>query len=260
MLKDIEIAARAAGWDEAAQGLVGFVKTALADLNNTQRIALELHKSAEIHREQERRLKRELAETREELAKVRHSYNQQHDVWEELYVKDGVRKLLELKERIGHVAPDGVPLVLKRYAIDRHNLRTLLDACTLSKEELDLMGECLQDSNSNQQSRILAEALERVQFALSEQHAVEANEEVSSFVAKIEHFAREAVKPPENGAVSSKEPVVLPGPIDIPKLKRESAAFMGLLEALGKLTAGASTFDDVRNAAHDAWLIATGKV
>lgn len=244
----IDEAARAAGWDGNVS-LTEFIKTMGADLSRVQRCNAELIEDAETHKEQERRLKRELAEARAEIAKVRHAYNQQHDVWEELYVKDGLKRLRERAEA---------------YDIVWGQLKHLVDAVSFSTEERNAVQYSTSGSLSKR-ANIMANALDRVMEATRTVRArhVEPSAGELSFAQRLEYFAREAVKAPEHGAVSSRgrEEQFLPGvplPASLERTRRDSEALFHLLESLCTLPEGLVQAHTVREAARRAWLIIAG--
>lgn len=239
----IDEAARAAGWDGSVS-LTEFIKTMGADLSRVQRCNAELIEDAETHKEQERRLKRELAEARAEIAKVRHAYNQQHDVWEELYVKDGLKRL---RERAA--AYDIIWAQLDTFVKMIHDERERVLQHVDTKERLfDKMATAL--------SRISGKAAD-IKHAIALKH-LEPSVGEMSFAQRLEYFAKEAVKPPAAGAVTSRPALPDPSVMDLVQLPRSVEALRHLLVGMCRLSAGSSTFDDVRNRAHEAWLLLEG--
>lgn len=240
-LRRIEDAARKAGWNHNVMGLSDFIARA-GELVQSSRE--QQQRELQTSEAQRSRLKQELATTRQELAQVRQLYNEQHDRWEELYVKDGVKRLLALKERIGDVAPDGVPLVLKRYALDRYALQQVYKASELNEEECVAAADG-HGIQPHKRIYALVRALRRILAAFPKAQHPETHPDVVSFVEKIEHFAKESVKPPEQGAVSSRP--------DLVHLAMEEL-LLGLMSV-----ENTSTFDDVHNVAAEAMRILRGK-
>lgn len=198
----------------------------------------------ETHRLQERRLKSELAEARAETHVMRRAYQQQHDVWEELYVKEGIERLRARAE-----AYDGVWAQLQH----------LVEAAKLSSEEHAAVLSVGRSAVEKKQRRdLVRQALLRITSAvrLCQTKHLEPSVGEMTFAQRLEYFAKEALKAPEHGAVSSRGQLSFPANLE--RARRDSEALFGLLESLCTLPAGFIQAHTVREAARRAWLVIAG--
>lgn len=222
MAETIDDVARSFGWDKGP--LLGWLRANLADLRDARRALERLREAESTHAAQERRLKEELADARAETARVRLAYQQQHDVWEELYVKEGIERLRARAE-----AYDGVQVQLEH----------LLEAVDKAGEQRLRVLE-LKDNTRRVDilQRILLAVVEAADVCRTKHLEPSAGE--TTFVKRLEYFAKESVKDPEHGAVSSR--------VDYRRLLRDQKALETLLYKLST----AEYLDEVRGAAKEA--------
>lgn len=218
MKETIDDVARSFGWDKGP--LLGWLRANLADLRDARRALERFREDTSTHVAQERRLKEELADARAETARVRLAYQQQHDVWEELYVKEGIERLRARAE-----AYDGV----------QAQLQHLLDAVDTAGDQR-LRALELKDNTRRVDllQRILLSVVEAAGICRIKHLGPSAGE--MTFVQRLKYFARESVKDPDSGAVSSKR-------VDVNR-----RALQVLLHRLRR----ASGMGEVRLAAQDA--------